>query len=246
MTTQFSATAAPAAEMDSEKSPVVWATEDRRTASKKASMPGLKNRFSFFSTSPKNRNADIQAVIAAQEKALLASPSPNGKSLSLPSISLSSTDRPSAETIFQAPTEEQIAKKAREDAQFGPLLADSHLYSSRFEGGEFPDPIEDTPPYFFVLTTYVSYLILIIFGHVRDFFGKRFRPARYAHLQEENGYAPLNSDFDNFYTRRLKMRINDCSHDLRLAFLAALLLSWIARATTTITLSDSLAPRPRR
>jgi len=210
MTTQFSAMAAPAAEMDNEKSPVVWATEDRRNVSKKASMPGLKNRFSFFSTSPKNRNADIQAVIAAQEKALLANPSPNGKSLSLPSISLSSTDRPSAETIFQAPTAEQIARKAREDAQFGPLLSDTHLYSSRFEGGEFPDPIEDTPPYFFVLTTYVSYLILIIFGHVRDFFGKRFRPARYAHLQEENGYAPLNSDFDNFYTRRLKMRINDC------------------------------------
>jgi serine palmitoyltransferase len=210
MTTQFSATAAPAAEMDSEKSPVVWATEDRRNAPKKASVPGLKNRFSFFSTSPKNRNADIQAMIAAQEKALLANPSPNAKSMSLPSISLSSTDRPSAETIFQAPTEEQLARKAKDDAQFGPLLSDTHLHSSKFEGGEFPDPVEDTPPYFFVLTTYVSYLILIIFGHVRDFFGKRFRPARYAHLQEENGYAPLNSDFDNFYTRRLKMRINDC------------------------------------
>jgi serine palmitoyltransferase len=211
MTTQFSATAAPAAEMDNEKSPVVWATEEpRRTTTKKASMPGLKNRFAFFSTSPKNRNADIQAVIAAQEKILLNNSSPNAKSLSLPSISLSSTDRPSAETLFQAPTQEQLDKKKREDAQFGPLLADSHLYSSRFEGGEFPDPIEDTPPYYFVITTYISYLILIIFGHVRDFFGKRFRPAHYAHLQAANGYAPLNSDFDNFYTRRLKMRINDC------------------------------------
>ncbi|KIW03829.1 uncharacterized protein PV09_05128 [Verruconis gallopava] len=212
MTTQFSATAAPAAEMDNEKPPVVWQTEDRRTATatKKTSMPGLKNRFTFFSTSPKTRNADIQAVIAAQEKALQNSPSPNAKSMSLPSISLSSTDRTSAETIFQAPTEEQIAKKAREEAQFGPLLSEAHLHSSSFEGGEFPDPIEDTPPYYFVITTYISYLILIIFGHVRDFFGKRFRPAHYAHLQAANGYAPLNSDFDNFYTRRLKMRINDC------------------------------------
>jgi serine palmitoyltransferase len=26
----------------------------------------------------------------------------------------------------------------------------------------------------------------------------------------QNGYAPLNNDFDNFYVRRMKMRINDC------------------------------------
>lgn len=68
----------------------------------------------------------------------------------------------------------------------------------------------DEPPYYYLLTTYVSYLILIIFGHVRDFFGKRFREEHYRHLQARNGYAPLNSDFDNFYVRRLKMRINDC------------------------------------
>lgn len=68
----------------------------------------------------------------------------------------------------------------------------------------------DEPPYYYLLTTYISYLILIIFGHVRDFFGKRFRQERYRHLQARNGYAPLNSDFDNFYVRRLKMRINDC------------------------------------
>lgn len=68
----------------------------------------------------------------------------------------------------------------------------------------------DEPPYYYLLTTYVSYLILIIFGHIRDFFGKRFREEHYRHLQARNGYAPLNSDFDNFYVRRLKMRINDC------------------------------------
>ena len=68
----------------------------------------------------------------------------------------------------------------------------------------------DEPPYYYLLTTYISYLILIIFGHVRDFFGKRFREEHYRHLQARNGYAPLNSDFDNFYVRRLKMRINDC------------------------------------
>ncbi|KAK5182170.1 serine palmitoyltransferase component, partial [Cryomyces antarcticus] len=91
-----------------------------------------------------------------------------------------------------------------------PTPAEAHRYSSRFVGGEFPDPIEDEPPYYFLLTTYISYLVLIIFGHVRDFFGKRFRQKHYKHLQAQDGYAPLNSDFDNFYVRRLKMRINDC------------------------------------
>lgn len=68
----------------------------------------------------------------------------------------------------------------------------------------------DEPPYYYLLTTYLSYLILIIFGHVRDYFGKRFRKQDYQHLQAHDGYAALNSDFDNFYIRRLKMRINDC------------------------------------
>jgi serine palmitoyltransferase len=75
---------------------------------------------------------------------------------------------------------------------------------------DFPEPVMDEPPYYYLLTTYISYLILIIFGHVRDFFGKRFREENYRHLKARNGHAPLNSDFDNFYVRRLKMRINDC------------------------------------
>jgi serine palmitoyltransferase len=204
----FSATAAPAADGANEKTS--WPAEERKTAAKKASMPGLKNRFAFFSTSPKNKNdsAAIQAAIAAQEKALLNYPSPQ---ITLPSISLSTApgEKSKAETLFKPPTPEELARKEREEAQFGPLLSKNHLYSSQFEGGEFPDPIEDTPPYFYLITTYLSYLILIIFGHVRDFFGKRFREKNYRHLRAINGYAPLNSDFDNFYTRRLKLRIND-------------------------------------
>nr|CAG8555132.1 4907_t:CDS:2 [Entrophospora candida] len=69
---------------------------------------------------------------------------------------------------------------------------------------------EEEPSYYYLFTTYLSYLILICFGHIRDFFGKRFKKKDYCHLEERNGYAPLNSDFDNFYVRRLKLRINDC------------------------------------
>lgn len=38
----------------------------------------------------------------------------------------------------------------------------------------------------------------------------KFKADNYRHLKSRNGYAALNSDFDNFYVRRLKMRINDC------------------------------------
>lgn len=113
-------------------------------------------------------------------------------------------------TLFQPPSPAEARRLARQHAQFGPLNSQAHRYTSRHQGGEFSQPVEDEPPYYFLLTTYISYLILIIFGHVRDFFGMRFREENYRHLKARNGYAALNSDFDNFYVRRLKMRINDC------------------------------------
>jgi serine palmitoyltransferase len=113
-------------------------------------------------------------------------------------------------TLFQPPSPAEARRLARQHAQFGPLGHQSHRYTSRHTGDSFPQPVIDEPPYYYLLTTYIGYLILIIFGHVRDFFGKRFREQHYRHLKAMNGYAPLNSDFDNFYVRRLKMRINDC------------------------------------
>ncbi|KAI9105624.1 pyridoxal phosphate-dependent transferase [Phlyctochytrium arcticum] len=69
--------------------------------------------------------------------------------------------------------------------------------------------IEDTPMGV-LITTYMSYLFLIIFGHIRDFFGNRFRADEYEYLREQNGYAAFNSGFDTFYHRRLYLRIRDC------------------------------------
>jgi len=178
----------------------------------------------FFSTSPKTKSetrtatASLLAAAAAKQHTFLNSPSQRVSSptLSLPTISLSTaradsanTDEPPT-TLFQPPSPAEARRIARQHAQFGPLGHQTHRYTSRHQGGDFADPIMDEPPYYYLLTTYISYLILIIFGHIRDFFGKRFREEHYRHLQARNGYAPLNSDFDNFYVRRLKMRINDC------------------------------------
>lgn len=67
-------------------------------------------------------------------------------------------------------------------------------------------------PYATVVATYLSYLMLVMYGHIRDFFGKIFYPAAYKHLRIDDGYAPLTSDFESLYTRRLYMRIRDCWH----------------------------------
>jgi hypothetical protein len=106
------------------------------------------------------------------------------------------------------PAEEK--RRARLDKQFGPIGSQTHRYVSQHIGGELPELVVDEPAYYYLLTTHISYLILIAFGRVRDFFGKRFRSNQYRHIKAADGYAALNSDFDNFYFRRLKMRMNDC------------------------------------
>ncbi|TAQ87416.1 hypothetical protein B7494_g4235 [Chlorociboria aeruginascens] len=177
----------------------------------------------FFSSSPKSKEQQtaqtaLLSAVAAQQQHLLNNPSPHisAPSLSLPTISLSTAKAGEANmnepptTLFQPPSVAEAKRQARVDAQFGPLGNQSHRYVSKHLGGELVDPVLDEPPYYYLLTTYISYLILIVFGHVRDFFGKRFVPENYRHLTSANGYAALNSDFDNFYVRRLKLRIDDC------------------------------------
>ncbi|KAJ5135298.1 Pyridoxal phosphate-dependent transferase major region subdomain 2 [Penicillium bovifimosum] len=172
------------------------------------------NRLSqLFSGSPKSK-PDIVQSGNLQPNA--SSPPISSASLSLPTISLSTATADNqnmdemSTTLFQPPSPEEARRLAKQHAQFGPIGHPSHRYSSRHPGGVFPEPVMDEPPYYYLLTTYISYLILIAFGHVRDFFGKRFREENYRHLKPRNGYGALNNDFDNFYVRRLKLRINDC------------------------------------
>jgi serine palmitoyltransferase len=80
-----------------------------------------------------------------------------------------------------------LQEEAKRNAQFGRIGDLSHRHVSRHPRGQaVPNHIMDEPPYFYLLTTYISYLIFIIFGHVRDFFGKRFKQSQYAHLREQD------------------------------------------------------------
>ncbi|KAI9485720.1 MAG: pyridoxal phosphate-dependent transferase [Benjaminiella poitrasii] len=68
----------------------------------------------------------------------------------------------------------------------------------------------EAAPLYVLVCTYLNYFVLILFGHLRDILGKLFKPQDYVHLKNSQGYAPLVSDFDSFYTRRLYVRIRDC------------------------------------
>lgn len=185
----------------------------RRSSLSKANQR-LQSLFSKKSDAYPTDAAALQAANAAQ-LAYTSKQSPGAPTLSLPTICLSTAMGEKSKVegttmIFQPPSPRELKRQKKQHAEFGPLASPAHKYSSRFVGDEFPDPIEDEAPYYYLLTTYLSYLILIIIGHTRDFFGKRFRKEAYSHLKAQNGYAPLNSDFDNFYVRRAQRRINDC------------------------------------
>ncbi|KAF8333126.1 serine palmitoyltransferase 2 [Cantharellus anzutake] len=110
---------------------------------------------------------------------------------------------------IEPPTSAQVFKTVH--AEFGHCDNEAYRHTSSHPAGvPLPNVEHQDPPYYILLSTYISYLFLICLGHLRDFFGKRFRSHAYAHLMPHNGYAALNSDFDSFYTRRLKARMDDC------------------------------------
>jgi serine palmitoyltransferase len=65
-------------------------------------------------------------------------------------------------------------------------------------------------PRFAAITTFFGYGVLVAFGHLRDFFGQFSGQSRYLATIPPKGYAPLLQSWENFYTRRLYHRIQDC------------------------------------
>ncbi|KAK9829134.1 hypothetical protein WJX72_004074 [[Myrmecia] bisecta] len=60
------------------------------------------------------------------------------------------------------------------------------------------------PPFFTALTTIGTWLLMFLFGHLRDFVRSFTQPKR------TKGYAPIRQDYEDFYTRRSFYRIHDC------------------------------------
>jgi len=75
------------------------------------------------------------------------------------------------------------------------------LTSQHTPGTPFKSHFDDDPPYYVLLSTYLSYVILIIIGHVCDFFGKCLYPLYYMHLMP---HKVCISSHDNIVYRKGK------------------------------------------
>ncbi|KAF7366513.1 PLP-dependent transferase [Mycena sanguinolenta] len=170
-------------------------------------------------TPPKTAASYLSALSEADARRLKRSVTPTAT----PALSFSSsvtTDSEDAilhenepltaglEYPLRAPTSEQVFNTVH--SEFGHCANEEFRSVSEHVPGTPLQHVPQEPPYYIVISTYISYLILICMGHIRDFLGKRFYPKGYQHLMPRDGYAPLNSDFDSFYTRRLKTRMDEC------------------------------------
>jgi serine palmitoyltransferase len=80
-------------------------------------------------------------------------------------------------------------------SEFGHCANETYRHTSGYVQGTAIMPhVEEDPPYYILLTTYFSYLLMILFGHLRDFVGKRFVPGSYRHL--------MSSDVSFFHASR--------------------------------------------
>jgi serine palmitoyltransferase len=64
--------------------------------------------------------------------------------------------------------------------------------------------------FFTAFLTYLSYVILICIGHLRDFFANVTGITRYEGVRTKKGYSQLLKSWESFFTRRLYHRIQDC------------------------------------
>lgn len=149
---------------------------------KKKSTPALNTATSYLS-----------AVSEADARARAHAGTPS----STPALSLSSSVTSSSEdTVLREllednedglaypkvpPTSEQVFTTVH--TEFGHCANESYRYTSRYNPAHpVKGVVEQDPPYYILLTTYLSYIFVIFFGHLRDFLGKRFKPAAYQHL----------------------------------------------------------------
>lgn len=155
---------------------------------KKHSSPSLKSAASYLS-------ALSQAD--AMQRARGNTP------ISTPALSLASSRTTSSEdTILNEdfndedglsvpkvpPTSEQVFHTLH--SEFGHCTNEEYRHVSQHVPGKSVATLEEEPPYYILLSTYFSYIVMILFGHLSDFIGKRFNPRSYQHLRPHNVSSP--------------------------------------------------------
>jgi serine palmitoyltransferase len=143
-------------------------------------------------TTPPSAASYLSALSQADARARGANSSPT----STPALSLSSSATGSSEdTVLdemelnnssglilpaRPPNSNQVFKTLH--TEFGHCASEEFRYTSTHTPGESLEAVEQDPPYYILLSTYISYIILICLGHIRDFIGKRVYPSAYSDL----------------------------------------------------------------
>lgn len=150
---------------------------------------------------PASAASYLSALSQADASARARTGSSGASTISTPALSLSSSVTSSSEDTvlheaermgeisnadglllpLRPPTSEQVFTTVH--TEFGHCANEAYRTTSQHKLGMPLEPhVEQDPPYYILLSTYISYLILIVLGHVRDFIGKRLSPASYHHL----------------------------------------------------------------
>ncbi|KAG2159457.1 pyridoxal phosphate-dependent transferase [Suillus bovinus] len=196
--------------------------EEKELLSKLPSTPTAVSYLSAMQQADaRTRNHDNSSV--ASSPTLSLSPSITASSVAStptllsPSITASSEDTTLSEDdennclVYPLipPTSEQVFTTVH--TEFGHCANEAYRCISKHDYTKpFEEHTIEEPPYYIFLATHISMFILHLLGYMRDFFGKRFAKSYFAHLMPQDGYAPLNTNFDSFYTRRLRGRMTDC------------------------------------
>jgi serine palmitoyltransferase len=106
-------------------------------------------------------------------------------------------DSPLARPLGIPPTSNQPAFTTRH-VEFGHCANEDYRHTSAHPvGTPFRHVEEQDPPYYVLLSTYVSYVVLIVIGHMRDWFGKRFWREDYKHLMPHDVSVRLEGELGN-------------------------------------------------
>lgn len=80
----------------------------------------------------------------------------------------------------QPPSSNQVYSTVH--TEFGHCSNEEYRYKSEHNYNDPPESDFGDPPYYILISVYITFLLLICISHMRDFFGKRFKPLAYRHL----------------------------------------------------------------
>ena len=111
-------------------------------------------------------------------------------------------------------------RKSRKEESVMPSLLPDTEKSATYPPMPRPNAIKNTAasnedleeaPLFVLVTTYLGYMVLIAYGHLRDFFGKLFKKSQYAHLKEADVLFLLLIPYRIFLIDRFVIMIGLCA-----------------------------------